>query len=368
MRMPFVDLQAQYRALRPEIDERIQRVLDHAQFILGPEVAELERALGEYTNSRFAISVSSGTDALIMALLALGVGPGDEVITTCYSWISTAEAVRLVGARPVFVDVESDTFNIDCAQVECAITSRTKVIMPVSLFGQPADMDALNDIARRHSLRVVEDAAQSFGGEYDGRKSCALSIIGCTSFFPAKPLGCYGDGGAVFTDEEHLASAMLSIRIHGEEVKHLHSRVGINGRLDTLQAAILLPKLKRLPWELEQRRLLARRYNDAFAAYSDRIKTPIVRPNRESAWAQYTLLVDDREAFQKGLAERGVPTAVYYPRPMHLQPAYIEAGGPPSLPVAERLASQAVSLPIYPDMDSSTQEYIVQAVREVLER
>ncbi|MFM7705170.1 MAG: DegT/DnrJ/EryC1/StrS family aminotransferase, partial [Rubrivivax sp.] len=258
--MQFTDLKAQYAALKPDIDARIQRVLDHGQYIMGPEVAELERALAAFTGSRHCVTVSSGTEALLIALMALGIGPGDEVITSPFTFAATGEVIVLVGAKPVFVDVEPDTCNLDVRQLEAAITPRTKAIMPVSLYGQVADMHAINAVAARHGLPVIEDAAQSFGASYQGRRSCALSTIGCTSFFPSKPLGCYGDGGALFTDDDALAQAAREIRVHGQSGRYHHTRIGVGGRMDTLQCAIVLGKLPRFAWELEQRHALGARY------------------------------------------------------------------------------------------------------------
>lgn len=361
MEIPFVDLKAQYQVLKQEIDERIRNTLSHAMFILGPEVEESEAALSAYTGAKHTVTCASGTDALLMALLALGVGPGDEVITTCFSWISTAEVMPLVGAKPVFVDIEPDTYNIDVSKIKAVLSPRTKAIIPVSLFGQPADMDEINALAAEHGIAVIEDAAQSFGATYKGRKSCHLSSVGCTSFFPAKPLGCYGDGGAVFTDDDDLASVLRSIRVHGQAERCEHPRVGINGRMDTLQCAILLAKLKRFPWEIGERQRIAKRYDEAFGAFSDVMITPVIRSDRTSAYAQYTLLVKEREKFRSLLKDKGVPTAVYYPIPMHLQPAY-RTGETPCLPEAEKAAQGVVSIPMYADLGEERIAFIIEAV------
>ena len=354
--MHFVDLQAQYRLLKADIDARIHAVLDHGQYILGPEVAELEGRLAARVGVRHCISCSSGTDALLLALMALEIGEGDEVITTPFTFFATGEMIALAGAVPVMVDIEPDTYNIDPALIEQAITPRTRAIMPVSLYGQPAAMDEINAFAARHDLSVIEDAAQSFGATYKGhadygRASCGLSTIGCTSFFPSKPLGAYGDGGACFTDDDALALAMQQLRNHGQERRYQHARIGINGRLDTLQAAILLAKLEVFDAELEARARAAAAYTHALAdvALTGLVRTPLLQPGNRSAWAQYTLEVDDREAVVAALLAEGVPTAVHYPVPMHQQPAFRSMGmAPVSLPVAERAAARVMSLPMHP--------------------
>ena len=344
----FIDLAGQQDNLRPQLERNLHRVLHHGQYIMGPEVAELEGKLGEYTGAKHCITVASGTEALLIALMALGIKPGDEVITTPFTFVATAEVIVLLGAVPVFVDIEPDTCNIDASKIEAAITPKTRVIMPVSLYGQPADMDEINAIAARHNLPVVEDAAQSFGAEYKGRKSCNLSTIGCTSFFPSKPLGCYGDGGAIFTSNDDLAKAMREIRVHGQEKRYVHTRVGVGGRMDTLQCAVVLAKLERFDWEVEQRLKIGAQYNELFAG-----KVPVVtqRPDRSSVFAQYTVFVEDREAAQEKLKQAGIPTAVHYPVPLHLQPAYRDAcrvhGG---VELAERMAKRVMSLPMSADL------------------
>src|SRR4051812_22567070 len=287
--MEFTDLKTQYRALKGDIDARIQRVLDHGQFILGPEVREMEDKLAAYTGAAHCVSVASGTEALLIALMALDVKPGDEVITTPFTFVATAEMIVLLGAKAVFVDVEEDTANMDVSKLEAAITPRTKAIMPVSLYGQPGDMDEVNAIGARHKIPVIEDAAQSFGATYKGRKSCNLSTIGCTSFFPSKPLGCYGDGGAIFTQDAALAVAMREIRVHGQSGRYVHTRIGVGGRMDTLQCAIVLAKLERFEWEVEQRIRLGDHYNELFGNRIDRIRQ---RPDRTSVYAQYTIRLE----------------------------------------------------------------------------
>ena len=357
--MDFIDLKAQYQASRELINSRIQAVLDHGQYIMGPEVAELEARLAEYTGARHCITVASGTEALIISLMALGIGPGDEVITTPFSFIATAEAIVLVGARPVFVDINPATCNLDPGLIEARITQRTRAIMPVSLFGQPADMTEINAIAFRHGLPVIEDAAQSFGADYRGKKSCNLSTIGCTSFFPSKPLGCYGDGGAIFTSDDELATAMREIRVHGQSRRYVHTRIGVGGRMDTLQCAIVLAKLERFDWELSQRAKVAARYD---ALLSGRIGLVARSSERNSAFAQYTVVVDDRERIQAQLQGAGIPTAVHYPVPIHLQPAYAHLCCADCCPVAREMAAKVMSLPMGPYLPVAAHHEIAAAL------
>jgi UDP-2-acetamido-2-deoxy-ribo-hexuluronate aminotransferase len=361
--MDFIDLKSQYRALRSDINARIQAVLDHGQYILGPEVRELEQRLAAYTGSAHCISVASGTDALMIALMALGIGPGDEVVTSPFTFVATAEVIALVGAKPVFVDVEPDTANMDVALLDAAITDRTRAIMPVSLYGQPADMDEISAIAaRRGNIAVIEDAAQSFGASYLGRKSCALSTIGCTSFFPSKPLGCYGDGGAIFTDDDALATACGEIRVHGQSARYHHTRIGIGGRMDTIQCAILLGKLARFEWEVARRIELGERYADAIRASGAKVGLLTVRPDRTSVWAQYTVLVNDRDGVQERMRQAGIPTAVHYPKPLHQQPAYMKLCDPKPMPVSEALARQVISLPMSADLSDEQVGVVVEAL------
>jgi UDP-2-acetamido-2-deoxy-ribo-hexuluronate aminotransferase len=374
--MQFVDLKSQYRAIQADVDARIHAVLEHGQYILGPEVGELERRLAERVGVRHCISCSSGTDALLLALMALDIEPGDEVITTPFTFFATGEMIALLGAVPVMVDIEPDTYNIDPALIEAAITPRTRAIMPVSLYGQPAAMDEINAIAARHGLPVVEDAAQSFGATYTGRAqggkaraSGGLSTIGCTSFFPSKPLGGYGDGGACFTDDDALALSMQQLRNHGQVQRYQHAKIGINGRLDTLQAAILLAKLEVFDAELAARDRAAKAYS---AALSGTVRTPVVREGNTSAWAQYTLGVDDRDAFVAALQSEGVPTAVHYPVPMHQQPVFAGRGSAVvtragSLPVAEGAGKRVVSLPMHPYLTDEDIEYVARAVSRALQ-
>ncbi len=363
--IPFLDLKPQYKALEKPINERIQKVLNHGQFILGPEVEECEKALAAYIGTKYCLTAASGTDSLVMALLAMGVGAGDEVITTPFTFFATAEMISLVGATPVFVDIDPVTYNIDPLKIEAAITSKTKMIMPVSLYGQPADMDEINQIAKKHGIPVVEDAAQSFGADYKGKKSCGLSLVGSTSFFPAKPLGCYGDGGAVFTDDQALYTKMSQIRVHGQEKRYYHTMIGINGRLDTIQCAVILEKLKRYDWEVRKRQEIASRFNEAFTSLKV-LTAPVVKKDRGSVWAQYTVLVDHRDDFAARLKEKGVPTSVHYPTPLHWQPVYQHLKERTHCPVSEKIAAKVISLPIYPDMSDEIQMRIIKAVKEVL--
>ncbi len=343
--MNFIDLQSQYRRIEGDVGARIKAVLEHGQYIMGPEVVELEERLAAAVGAKHCIGVSSGTDALLVAMLALGIGPGDEVITTPFTFIATGEMIALIGAIPIYVDIDARTYNIDPAQIEAAITPKSRAIIPVSLYGQCADMDAINAIAARHGLPVIEDAAQSFGATYKGRQSCGLSLIGCTSFFPSKPLGAYGDAGACFTDDASLAKIMREIRVHGQDRRYHHPRIGINGRLDSLQAAVLLAKLAIFPDEVEARIRIGARYSE-FLADVDCV-TPYIEPHGTSVYAQYTIAVEDRDGLIAKLGEAGIPTAVHYPVPLHRQPAF--AGrSPPEVPVAEHAAARVVSLPMHP--------------------
>jgi UDP-2-acetamido-2-deoxy-ribo-hexuluronate aminotransferase len=364
--MQFTDLKAQYAALKGSIDARIQRVLDHGQYILGPEVAELEMSLAAFTGSKHCITVASGTEALLIALMALDLQPGDEVITTAFTFAATAEMIVLAGGKPVFVDVEADTCNIDVSLVAAKITRRTKAIMPVSLYGQVADMQALNALAVQHGLAVIEDAAQSFGAVYQGRRSCALSTFGTTSFFPSKPLGCYGDGGALFTDDDRLAKAAREIRVHGQSGRYHHTRIGVGGRLDTLQAAVLLGKLERFGWELQRRGEIGARYQ-ALVAGIPGLGQVAVRPDRNSVFAQFTVMVEQREKVQAALKAAGVPTAVHYPRPLNQQPAYAQYCCPDCCPVSSRLAAQVLSLPMSADLSEADQDRVIAALRAALQ-
>lgn len=359
MSIPFIDLKAQYRALQPQIQARINAVLEHGQYIMGPEVRELEERLEAYTSAKHCITVASGTEALLISLMALGIGPGDEVITTPFTFVATAEVIVLLGAKPVFVDIEPDTCNIDASLIEAAITPRTKAIMPVSLYGQPADMDEINTIAARYgNIPVIEDAAQSFGAEYKGRKSCNLSSIGCTSFFPSKPLGCYGDGGAIFTSNDAIAQACREIRVHGQSKRYVHTRVGVGGRMDTLQCAILLAKLERFDWEIAQRLEIGARYNQLLDEIG--FKRVVQRTDRTSVYGQFTVLCEDREAVQSSFQKAGIPTAVHYPVPLNEQPAYRHLCSPDSAPISRAIARKVMSLPMSADIAGTDQASIVE--------
>lgn len=370
--IPFHDLKTQYGDLKAGIHARIEKVLEHGQYIMGPEVRELEEKLAAYVGVKHCIGASSGTDTLLIAMMAMGIGPGDEVITTPFTFIATGEMIALVGARPVFVDIEPRTYNIDATQIEAAITSRTRAIMPVSLYGQCADMDAINAVAQKHGLPVIEDAAQSFGATYKGRRSCGLSTIGSASFFPSKPLGCYGDGGALFTDDDALAKAMREIRVHGQDRRYHHPRFGINGRLDTLQAAILLAKLERFDWEVARRQAVGNRYSALLrphtvtsgrAVAASPVVTPWIAPERTSVYAQYTVRVEHRQRVVESMKAAGIPTAVHYPVPLHLQPAFAQYGYKAGdFPAAEEAAGQVMSLPMGADLSESEQDHVVAAL------
>jgi UDP-2-acetamido-2-deoxy-ribo-hexuluronate aminotransferase len=359
-KLEFIDLKSQYAALRERIGERMQRVLDHGQYILGPEVKELEDRLAAFTGAKHCITVASGTEAILIALMALDLKPGDEVITTPFTFAATAEMIVLLGGRPVYADIEPDTCNIDATLIEARITPRTRAIMPVSLYGQCADMDAINAVAARHGLAVIEDAAQSFGAVYRGRRSCNLSTLACTSFFPSKPLGCYGDGGAVFTSDDRLAQACREIRVHGQSARYTHTRVGVGGRMDTLQCAVVLAKLERFDWELQRRHALGARYDALLDAAG--IARVAVRPERDSVFAQYTVFVDDRAALQAALQAQGIPTAVHYPKPLHHQPAYAALCCPDCCPESVRAAARVMSLPMSADLAQADQDAVVRAL------
>lgn len=355
--MDFIDLAAQQRKLRPQLERNIHRVLHHGQYILGPEVAELEEKLAAYTGARHCITVANGTDGLQIAQMALGIGPGDEVITPSFTYIATAETVALLGAKPVYVDIDPRTYNLDPALLEAAITPRTKAIIPVSLYGQCADMDAINAIAAKYGIPVIEDAAQSFGATYKGRKSCNLSTIACASFFPSKPLGCYGDGGAIFTSDDELAKVIRQIARHGQDRRYHHIRIGVNSRMDTVQAAILLAKMAIFEEEIALRQQVAKKY-DILLDKAGISTTPYVEPHSTSVYAQYTIRVQDREALQERLKAAGIPTVVHYPIPLNHQPAVADESI--SLQVADEVAQQVVSLPMGPYLTLEDQEHIAK--------
>jgi UDP-2-acetamido-2-deoxy-ribo-hexuluronate aminotransferase len=371
--MDFIDLKTQYQRVRTAMNARIQTVLDHGQYILGPEVAELERRLAEYVGAHHCVAAASGTDTLLIALMALDIQPGDEVITSPFTFIATGEMIALAGAKPVFVDIEPRTYNIDPAKIEAAITTRTKAIMPVSLYGQCADFDAINAVAARRGIPVIEDAAQSFGARYKGRMSCAVSQIGSTSFFPSKPLGAYGDGGALFTNDDQLAKLFREIRVHGQDRRYHHPRLGINGRLDTLQAAILLAKFDIFEDEVAARGRIGARYGELITAAfanmpeAQRVCVPVLADQCTSVYAQYTVEVPVREQVEQKMKAAGVPTAVHYPVPLHLQPVFSSLDqGVGSFPVAEAASKRVMSLPMHPYLSESHQEQVVAALKQAV--
>ena len=360
--MQFIDLKTRHKQIGDKINARIQKVMEHGQFILGPEVREVEEKLAQYTCSKHCVTVSSGTDSLLIALMALGVGVGDEVITVPYTWISTAEVIALLGAKPIFVDIRPDTWNMDETLLEAAITDKTKAVMPVSIYGQCPDMDAINDIAKKYDLPVIEDAAQSFGATYKGRKSCNLSTIGSTSFFPSKPLGCYGDAGALFTNDDDLAEKFRWIRVHGQERKHHHPILGINGRMDTIQAAILLVVLEVFPDEVKKREQLGQTYSEGLSTLNNLV-TPSIGDHNTSVFAQYTILSKHREKIQQSLKEKDIPSVFYYSVPLHLQPVFENLGHQVGdFPVAEKVANECLSLPMSPYLSAQDQSLVIEAI------
>ena len=362
--MEFIDLKTQYRQFRTEIDQRINRVLDHGHFIMGPEVGELEQRLAEYVGVSSCITVASGTVSLEIALRALGIGPGDEVVTVPFTWISTAEVIMQIGATPVFVDIEPQTYNLDLAKLEKAFSPRTKAVIPVSLFGQMPDYERINQIARAHGIIVIEDGAQSFGARQNGRPSCGVTTIGSTSFFPAKPFGCYGDGGALFTNDETLAERMRAIRTHGGVKRHYHTLVGMNARFDTLQAAVLLAKWPHFAWEVAQRERIGARYSELLTGVC---VTPEVRPGNTHVYAQYTIRVPNREQVGEKLKARSIPTAVYYPKCLHEQPVFASLGYKwGDFPHSEKASRDVLSLPMHPFLTAEDQDQIVAALKSAM--
>lgn len=361
--MEFIDLQAQQDRIRPSLEARMAAVLAHGRYILGPEVAELEGRLASYVGARHCIGVANGTDALQLALLALGIGPGDEVITPSFSYVAAAEMIELVGATTVFVDVEPASYNIDPEAIEAAITPRTRAIVAVDLYGQCADYDRIGDIAERHGIIVIEDAAQSFGASYKGRRAGSFGAIATTSFFPSKPLGCYGDGGACFTNDDAIALSLRQLRAHGQGKRYHHLRVGTNSRLDTLQAAILLAKLDIFDDELAARQRVAERYSQTISHVlrGDEVVLPQLAPHNSSPYAQYTIAVDDRDGVAARLNAAGVPTAIHYPIPLARQPMFAGRDFAP-LPVSDRSAARVLSLPMHPYLDEATQDTVVAAL------
>ncbi|WP_259756632.1 DegT/DnrJ/EryC1/StrS family aminotransferase [Pseudomonas sp. GCEP-101] len=351
----LIDLHSQQTKIKDKINIVIQRVLAHGQYILGPEVDELEEKLTQFTGAKHCITCANGTDALQIALMALGIKPGDEVITPGFTYIATAETVALLGAKPVYVDVDPNTYNLDHRLLEAAITSRTKAIIPVSLYGQCADFDTINEIARKYKIPVIEDAAQSFGATYKGKRSCNLTDIACTSFFPSKPLGCYGDGGAIFTNNDELALVLRQISRHGQDRRYNHIRVGVNSRLDTIQAAILLVKLELIEKEIAQRNEIAQKYEELLPIST----TPYIEPHNKSVYAQYTVRLENREIVQKKLSGFGIPTAIHYPTPLNKQPAVFDSTA--KLPVGDKLATEVLSLPMHPYLTDAQMHRIADA-------
>jgi len=365
--MQFIDLNTQYNKYKDEIDKRIQTVLDHGQYIMGPEISELEKTLSVYTGVKHCITVSNGTHSLEIALRALDIGPGDEVITVAFSWISSAEVISLVGAKPVFVDIEPDSYNMNSDLLEQAITKNTKAIIPVSLFGQMPDIEAINQIAAKHGIAVIEDAAQSFGASRNGKQSCGASLIGSTSFFPAKPFGCYGDGGALFTDDDQLAEKMSAIRTHGGIKRHYHTLVGTNGRFDTLQAAILLAKWPYFDCEVRKRAELGERYNQMLGEFCS---IPSITSGNTHVYAQYTLRTESekRDKVVELLKEHGVPSAVYYPKCFHEQPVFASLGYKwGDLPESEKASREVFSIPMHPFLTEEDQERVSETLRQILD-
>lgn len=357
--MQFINLVAQQDRIKDKLNANIQKVLAHGQYILGPEVHELEEKLAAYTGAKYCITCANGTDALQIAQMSFGIGPGDEVITPGFTYIATAETVAVLGAKPIYVDINPQTYNLDVEQLEAAITPRTKAIIGVSLYGQCADYDAINAIAAKYNIPVIEDAAQSFGASYKSKKSCNLTTVACTSFFPSKPLGCYGDGGAIFTNDEALATIMRQIARHGQDRRYHHIRVGVNSRLDTLQAAILLPKLEILDEEMQARQRVAETYNQLFTEAG--ITTiPFIEAHNQSAWAQYTIQVNNRDEVQAKLKGQGIPTTVHYPIPLNKQPAVADSNA--ALPVGDAVAERVMSLPMHPYLKVEDQKKVVNGL------
>ena len=362
MKIDFANLQLQYQTYKDKIDSNLQAILNKSNYILGEEVDVLEKELQNFTGAKYAISCSSGTDALLLALMAINIQPDDEIITTPFTWISTAEMMALIKAKPAFVDIEPDTYNMDPNLIEAAITKKTKAIMPVSLYGQPADMNAIQAIADKYNLKVIIDGAQSFGSTYKNKTDSNLGDISTTSFFPSKPLGCYGDGGAVFTNNEEYANKIKLLRVHGQNKRYHHKYIGIGGRLDTMQAAILLAKLPYFKKELKDRQKVADHYTSGLSKI---LQTPVIKPNRSSAWAQYTLRVKNRDILQLKLKENGIPTSVFYPIPLHLQECfqYLRHQQGDFL-ISEKASKEVMSIPMNPFLTDDQIDYVVNKLRE----
>lgn len=363
--IPFVDMAAQQASIKDELDKRMADVLASGKFILGPEVKELEEKLAAYVGTKYCITCASGTDALQIALMALNIGQGDEVITTAFTYIATGEVIAQVGATPVFVDIDPVSYNIDPKKIEAAITEKTKAIIPVSLYGQCADFDEINAIAEKHNLAVIEDGAQSFGATYKGKRSCGLSTIGCTSFFPTKPLGCYGDGGAIFTNDENLAKAMDQIHRHGQDRRYHHIRMGLNSRLDTMQAAVLLAKMTKFDEEIKRREEIGQCYTSLLKDIQG-VQTPAIKEGNSCVYAQYTIVVENRDELQAKLKEKGIPTAVHYPIPLNKQPIFENMSHVGEIPNAEYVAEHVISLPMSAWLMEEHMDYIVGAIKDLV--
>ncbi|MDF3055619.1 MAG: putative pyridoxal phosphate-dependent enzyme apparently involved in regulation of cell wall [Gammaproteobacteria bacterium] len=362
--MQFIDLNKQYAKIHAQVNARIQDVLNHGHYVMGAEIQDLELKLAEYVHAKYCIALSSGTDALLVALMALDIKPGDEIITTSFSFVASATMNKLIGAKSVFVDIDPRTYNLDVTQIERAITPKTKAILPVNLYGQCADFDVISAIAKKYNLAVIEDAAQSFGGTYKGQQSCNLGTIGCTSFFPSKPLGCYGDGGACFTDDADLAERMRQIRNHGQESRYHHVRLGLNARMDTLQAAILLVKLDIFSEEVGLRQIVAKKYD---LALSNIVQTPYIEEHNQSIYAQYTIEVPERDRVIAALKDAGIPTSVHYPTPIHHQPIFKDSAAV-SLPNAEKAAGRVLSLPFHPYMEDADIARVAETLARAVQK
>ena len=365
--MEFIDLKTQQKLIKADLDQRIAKVLAHGQYIMGPEVTEVEAELCKFVGVKHAITCASGTDALLMAFMALDLKPGDEIITTAFTFYATVGMMTYWGVKPVLVDIDPKTFNLDISQIESKITSKTKVILPVSLYGQCPDMTKLAEIAKKHNLTVVEDAAQSFGAKQKGKRSCNLSPLSCTSFFPAKPLGVYGDGGACFTSDDALAHELKSIRVHGSLERYNHTRVGMNGRFDTIQAAVLLAKLKIFHQECEDRSAKGEYYNKLFKQHAPEVQIPFTEEGNTHVYAQYTIRVKNRAQVIEYLKGKGVPAVVHYPKTVNHQKVFQNLyGNAGSFPVAEKAAEEVLSLPMHPYLKAEEQEYVVEQVAAAL--
>jgi UDP-2-acetamido-2-deoxy-ribo-hexuluronate aminotransferase len=361
--MEFIDLKKQQEQIRSKIDLSIKKVLDHGKYILGPEVVELEEKLAQYVGVKHCIAVSSGTDALLISMMALNIKKGDEVITSSFTFISAVEAIKLLGAKPVYVDIEESSYNLSYKNIEKAVTKNTKLIIPISLFGQCADMDSINKIAKKYDVPVLEDGAQSFGASYKNKKSCSLSLIGCTSFFPSKPLGGYGDGGAIFTDNDNLAVRMKSLRAHGQEGRYNHTSVGINGRLDTIQAAILLAKFSIFDKEILLRNDVASYYSKELKNAKVKIQLPFISNSNVSVYAQYALLVSNRDEIISRFKNNNIPHAIHYPVCVHMQPAYMDSQT--NLPISEEVSKKVLCIPMHPYLSRHEQDTIIETIIDI---